>query len=214
VSALVRGAGGKGTSGRDRRCEAGPTLSATRPRLIVGISGSSAPQLGVHLLRVLARLASHEVHLVLSAGSTRTMELEMNLAPEAVRGLADVCYEVGDLAAAISSGSFLTAGMVVMPCSMRTLGALASGVTGDLVTRAADVCLKERRRLVLVPRETPLNLIHLRNMETLTLAGATILPPAPAFYHHPETIEDLLDHLCGKVLDQFGIAHDLFDRWK
>jgi polyprenyl P-hydroxybenzoate/phenylacrylic acid decarboxylase-like protein len=189
-------------------------MSAAAPRLIVGLSGSSAPQLGVHLLRVLGRLGSHETHLVLSEGSLRTIELEMDLRPEEVRGLADVCYPVEDLAAAISSGSFLTEGMVVIPCSMRTLGALASGVTGDLLTRAADVCLKERRRLVLVPRETPLNLIHIRNMETLTLAGATILPPAPAFYHRPRTIEDLLDHLCGKVLDQFHIPHDLFDRWK
>jgi polyprenyl P-hydroxybenzoate/phenylacrylic acid decarboxylase-like protein len=189
-------------------------LSADRPRLVVGISGSSAPQLGIHLLGVLARLGTHEVHLVLSAGSERTIELETELSGAQLRGLADVAYDAGDLAAAISSGSFLTAGMVVMPCSMRTLGALAAGVTGDLVTRAADVCLKERRRLVLVPRETPLNLIHIRNMETLTLAGATILPPAPAFYHRPRTIEDLLDHLCGKVLDQFGIEHDLFDRWK
>jgi polyprenyl P-hydroxybenzoate/phenylacrylic acid decarboxylase-like protein len=189
-------------------------MSTGRPRLVVGISGASAPQLGVHLLRVLARLGTVESHLVLSAGSARTMELEMDLRPEELRGLVDVAYDVGDLAAAISSGSFLTAGMVVMPCSMRTLGALASGVTGDLLTRAGDVCLKERRRLVLVPRETPLNLIHIRNMETLTLAGATILPPAPAFYHRPQSIEDLLDHLCGKVLDQFGIEHDLFDRWK
>lgn len=189
-------------------------MADTRPRLIVGLSGSSAPQLGVHLLRVLASLGSHEVHLVLSAGSERTIELEMDLRPDEVRGLADVSYQSEDLAAAIASGSFLTAGMVVMPCSMRSLGALASGVTGDLLTRAADVQLKERRRLVLVPRETPLNLIHLRNMETLTLAGAVILPPAPAFYHRPKSIEDLLDHLCGKVLDQFGIEHQLFDRWK
>jgi polyprenyl P-hydroxybenzoate/phenylacrylic acid decarboxylase-like protein len=183
-------------------------------RLVVGLSGSSAPQLGVHMLRVLQRIDEVESHLVLSAGSLRTIDLEMGIAPSELRALADVSYEVGDMAAAISSGSFLTMGMVVIPCSMRTLGALAAGVTGDLVTRAADVCLKERRRLVLVPRETPLNLIHIRNMETLTLAGATILPPMPAFYHHPKTIDDLLDQLCGKVLDQFQIEHDLFDRWK
>jgi len=123
-------------------------------------------------------------------------------------------YKQGDLAAAISSGSFLTMGMVIAPCSMRTLGALASGVTGDLVSRAGDVCLKEGRRLVLVPRETPLNLIHVRNMETMLLAGATILPPVPAFYHRPKTIDDLLDHTVGKILDQFSIDHDLFRRWQ
>lgn len=189
-------------------------MSEAPPRLVVGLCGSSAPQLGVHLLRALERLRSVEVHLVLSAGSIRTLELEMQMTPAEVRGLADVSYDVTDLSAAISSGSFLTQGMVVMPCSMRTLGALASGVTGDLLTRAADVCLKERRRLVLVPREAPLNLVHVRNMETLTLAGATILPPVLAFYHRPRSIDDLLDHLCGKVLDQFGIAHNLFHRWE
>jgi polyprenyl P-hydroxybenzoate/phenylacrylic acid decarboxylase-like protein len=104
-------------------------------------------------------------------------------------------------------------GMVVIPCSMRTLGAIANGVTSELLTRAADVCLKERRRVVLVTRETPLNLIHIRNMETVTLAGATVLPPVPAFYHHPKTIDDLLQHTVGKVLDQFDIEHAEFERW-
>src|SRR5206468_12328232 len=118
-----------------------------------------------------------------------------------------------DLRAPIWSGSFQTLGMVVIPCSMKTLGSIASGVSADLVSRAADVCLKERRRLVLVTRETPLNLIHIRNMETVTLAGATVLPPVPAFYHQPKTIEDLLKQTAGKVLDQFGIEHELFERW-
>jgi polyprenyl P-hydroxybenzoate/phenylacrylic acid decarboxylase-like protein len=127
--------------------------------------------------------------------------------------LADVCYDPGDLGAAISSGSFHTIGMVVVPCSMKTLATIAAGTSTDLLTRAADVCLKERRRLVLVARETPLNLIHIRNMETVTLAGATVLPPVPAFYHQPKTIHDLLNQTAGKILDQFGISHELFRRW-
>jgi polyprenyl P-hydroxybenzoate/phenylacrylic acid decarboxylase-like protein len=127
--------------------------------------------------------------------------------------LADVTHDPSNLGASISSGSFRTCGMVIIPCSMKTLASIASGLTADLIARAADVCLKERRRLVLVTRETPLNLIHIRNMETVTLAGATVLPPVPAFYHRPETIEDLLRQTVGKVLDQFGIEHDLFERW-
>jgi polyprenyl P-hydroxybenzoate/phenylacrylic acid decarboxylase-like protein len=182
-------------------------------RLVVGISGSSAPQLGITLLEALRDLQTVETYLVLSPGAHRTIELETDRSPGEVAKLADVTYDTGDLAAAISSGSFLTMGMVVMPCSMRTLAAIATGNTTDLLSRAADVTLKERRRLVLVPRETPLNLIHIRNLEAVTLAGATVLPPAPAFYHRPRTIDDLLRHIAGKVLDQFGIEHELFRRW-
>jgi polyprenyl P-hydroxybenzoate/phenylacrylic acid decarboxylase-like protein len=149
----------------------------------------------------------------MSPGAARSIEAEMDATPELFADLADVVYESENLAAAISSGSFQTMGMVVMPCSMRTLAAIATGNTSDLLIRAADVCLKERRRLVVVPRETPLNLIHLRNMETVTLAGGIILPPMPAFYHRPRTIEDLLNQTVGKVLDQFGIEHRLFERW-
>lgn len=149
----------------------------------------------------------------MSPGAARSIEAEMDATPELLTELADVVYEAGDLAAAISSGSFQTMGMVIMPCSMRTLAAIATGNTSDLLVRAADVCLKERRRVVVVPRETPLNLIHLRNMETITLAGGIILPPMPAFYHRPKTIEDLLNQTVGKVLDQFGIDHSLFERW-
>jgi polyprenyl P-hydroxybenzoate/phenylacrylic acid decarboxylase-like protein len=177
------------------------------------VTGSSAPQLGHALLRALRELDVVEVHLVVSPGAARSIEAEMDATPELLTGLADVVYEPGDLAAAISSGSFQTMGMVIMPCSMRTLAAIATGNTSDLLVRAADVCLKERRRVVVVPRETPLNLIHLRNMETITLAGGIILPPMPAFYHRPKTIEDLLNQTVGKVLDQFGIDHSLFERW-
>ena len=184
-----------------------------RPRLVVGMSGSSAPQLGIAFLQHVRELASVETHLVMSEGASLTIALEAGADPDWVRSLADESYEPGNLGAAISSGSFLTMGMVVIPCSMRTLAAIATGNSQELLTRAADVTLKERRRLVLVTRETPLNLIHLRNMETVTMAGATVVPPVFAFYHHPKTIDDLLAQIVGKVLDQFGIEHRLFSRW-
>jgi polyprenyl P-hydroxybenzoate/phenylacrylic acid decarboxylase-like protein len=186
---------------------------ASTPRLIVGMSGSSAPQLGIKILRSLRELGTVETHLVMSEGARLTIKLETDEDADEVAELADVVHDPRDLAAPISSGSFQTLGMAVVPCSMKSLAAIATGVSGDLLTRAADVCLKERRRLVLVTRETPLSLIHLRNMETVTLAGGTILPPVPAFYHRPRTIDDLLAQTVGKVLDQFGIEHDLFQRW-
>lgn len=185
-----------------------------RPRLVVGMSGSSAPQLAIALLECLGRLGTVETHFVMSEGARRSLQLEAEASPEYLHSLADVSYDPRDLGAAISSGSFLTAGMLVIPCSMRTLSAIATGNSQDLLTRAADVTLKERRRLVLVTRETPLSLIHIRNMETVTLAGATVLPPVVALYHRPQTIGDLLAHIVGKALDQFGIAHDLFTRWQ
>jgi len=184
-----------------------------RARLVVGMSGSSAPQLGAAFLRAARRQGGVETHFVLSAGARRSIELELRTDPAEIEKLADVVYDAADLGAAISSGSFPTLGMVVIPCSMRTLAAVATGNSDNLLARAADVTLKERRRLVLVTRETPLNYIHIRNMETVTLAGATVLPPVPAFYHRPSTIDDLLMHTCGKVLDQFGLEHDLYRRW-
>jgi polyprenyl P-hydroxybenzoate/phenylacrylic acid decarboxylase-like protein len=185
----------------------------TRTRLVVGVTGSSAPQLGYTLLEALHALGTVETHLVLSKGALVSIKEEMGIDPRGFELLADVVHDVTDLAASISSGSFRTSGMVVMPCSMRTLASIATGNSSDLIGRAADVCLKERRRLVLVTRETPLNLIHIRNMETVTVAGGMILPPVPAFYHRPRTIDDLLRQTAGKVLDQFGIEHDLFRRW-
>lgn len=182
-------------------------------RLIVGVSGSSAPQLGYTLLRALREVRCIETHLVLSRGARRSISAEMNMESSIFEELADVVYAPDDLAAPISSGSYKTLGMAIVPCSMRTLAAVATGNTTDLMIRAADVCLKERRSLVLVTRETPLNLIHIRNMETVTLAGGTILPPVPAFYHRPESVQDLLDQVAGKVLDQFDVEHELFERW-
>jgi polyprenyl P-hydroxybenzoate/phenylacrylic acid decarboxylase-like protein len=185
-----------------------------RPRLVVGISGSSAPQYGIALLRALRALAAFETHLILSEGARRTVELEAGTTAARVEELADVSYDPRDLAAAVSSGSFPAAGMVVAPCSMKTLAAIATGHSADLLSRAADVTLKERRKLVLVPRETPLSLIHLRNMIAATEAGAVILPPVPAFYHRPATIDDLIMHTVGKILDQFGAEHKLYRRWE
>ena len=192
----------------------GTSHGAEGSRLVVAISGASGPQFGVRLLEVLADDESVETHLVLSESARRTLELEAGRTAAEVGELADVVYEPGDYAASVSSGSFRTIGMVVAPCSMSTLGAVANGISTSLVARAADVTLKERRPLVLVTRETPLNLIHLRNMVTVTEAGATVLPPTPAFYHRPETIDDLIGQTVGKVLDQFGIDHRLYTRWR
>lgn len=180
---------------------------------MVGISGSSAPHYGVRLLEVLRPL-DVEVHLVMSAGARKTIEYEMGRDPAEVAALADVCHDERNLAAAPASGTFLTEGMVVVPCSIRTLSAIANSASDNLVVRAADVCLKERRRLVLVVRETPLHLGHLRLMARVTEAGGVILPPVPAFYHLPETVQDLIDHTVTKVLDLFGIHTDLIRRWE
>jgi polyprenyl P-hydroxybenzoate/phenylacrylic acid decarboxylase-like protein len=188
-------------------------VTSNKPKLIVGMSGSSAPQYGICLLRALRDLASVEVHLVMTDGARLTIKCETDEDPDDILALADVVHDCNNLAASISSGSFKTIGMAVVPCSMRTLAAIATGNSSDLLCRAADVCLKERRRLVLATRETPLNLIHVRNMETVILAGGTICPPIPAFYHRPKTIEDLIAQSVGKILDQFEIGHDLFERW-
>lgn len=182
--------------------------------LVVGVTGASAPHLAVRLLRELAELPTVRTHLVMSRAAHRTIELETEWRPDEVAALADVQYTRGDVAAAVASGSFRTSGMVVIPCSMKTLAGIAHGYTDDLLSRAADVCLKERRRLVLVTRETPLNLLHLRNMAAVTEAGGVILPPVPAFYPGPTSVADLLAHTVGKVLDQFDIDHDLFTRWQ
>jgi flavin prenyltransferase len=184
-----------------------------RKRVLVGISGSSGPHYGVRLLEVLRPL-DVEVHLVMSAAAHRTIEFEMGRDPAEVAALADVRHDERDVGAGPASGTFLTDGMVVAPCSIRTLSAIANSANDNLIVRAADVCLKEGRRLVLVVRETPLHLGHLRLMARAAETGAVILPPVPAFYHRPETIQDLVDHTVTKVLDQFGIHVDLVPRWE
>lgn len=191
-------------------------MSISKERLVVGITGSTGVIYGIRLLEILRDMPTVETHLVMSRAARETIALETDYEPRAVEQLADMVYRIGDVAAAISSGSFLTMGMVVAPCTIKTAGALAVSFTDNLLTRAADVTLKERRRLVLVVRETPLHLGHLRVLTQLAEFGATIMPPMPAFYQRPATITDIVDQTVGRILDQFGVQppHELFRRWE
>ena len=184
---------------------------ASRP-LIVGISGATGIVYGVRLLEWL-RPTGVETHLVVSRAADLTRAQETALGARELRALADVSYEVDDLGAAISSGSFPTLGMVVIPCSVKSLAEIATGVTSTLLTRAADVVLKQRRRLVLVVRETPLHAGHLRNMLAATEAGAVVMPPVPAFYTLPKTVDDIVDDTVGRVLDLFDVDVGRVKRW-
>ena len=181
-------------------------------RLIVGMTGSTGAVFGIRLLEALKH-ADVESHLIISKWAQRTIEHETRHAVEQVRALATVVHSQGDMGASISSGSFLTEGMVVIPCSVRTLGGIANGYGEHLVHRAADVILKERRKLVLVVRETPLSEVHLENMLKLARMGVVMLPPMPAFYNHPKTVDDVVDHIVFRVLDQFGIETPFAKRW-
>jgi 4-hydroxy-3-polyprenylbenzoate decarboxylase len=185
-------------------------------RLIVGISGASGVIYGIRLLEVLRDVPSIETHLVMSTAAAQTIGLETDYTAAEVEALANVVYRFRDIAAAISSGSFRTSGMVVMPCTMKTLAGIAHSYSDNLLLRAADVVLKDRRRLVIVPRETPLHLGHLRLLTQVTEMGAIIAPPMPAFYHRPETIDDLINQTVNRVLDLFEIElpQDLFQRWQ
>ncbi len=180
---------------------------------MVGISGASGSAYGYAALQALRSAEGIETHLVLTDAAKRTLALETPYAPADFEKLADVVYREGDLAASISSGSFVTEGMLVIPCSVKSASAIAYSLNDTLLVRAADVCLKERRRLVLVVRETPLHLGHLRTLTQLAEIGATILPPMPAMYAKPQSVEDIVNHTVGKALDQFGIPNDLFKRW-
>ena len=182
-------------------------------RIIVGISGASGTIYGVRLLEVLSRIDDVETHLIISRGARVTMEHETSMTPDSVERLACVIHSPDNLAACVSSGSFKTDGMVVAPCSMKSLSMIAYSIDDNLLVRAADVILKERRKLILVVRETPLHLGHLRQMTTVTEMGGIILPPVPSFYHAPKTIDDIVDQTIGKTLDQLGIEHNLFQRW-
>jgi len=181
-------------------------------KLIVGISGSSCSVIGVRLLEVMRKLGI-ETHLVITETAKKLIEHETSYKVKDVEKLASKVYNNNDLFASIASGSFRTKGMVVIPCSMKTLGGIASGYSDNLLLRAADVCLKERRKLVLVARETPLSYIHIENMRRVTLAGGIILPPVMTLYSKPEKIEEMVDHIIGKVLDSLGIGNRIYKRW-
>ena len=183
-----------------------------RPRLIVGISGASGAIYGARLLELLQPLAV-ETHLVMSRSAEVTLALETDLKPADLRARADVVHGVGDLAAPISSGSFPTIGMIVAPCSVRSMAEIATGATTTLLTRAADVVLKERRRLVLMVRETPLHTGHLRTMTALSEMGAVIAPPVPAFYARPHSLAEMIDQTLGRILDLFGLDTGTVHRW-
>ena len=181
-------------------------------RLIVGITGATGTIFGVRLLQMLHG-SGVETHTVMSKWASRTLIHETQHTVEEVQAFASHNYQLGDQGAAISSGSFLTLGMVIVPCSMRTLAAIASGAADNLIHRAADVILKERRKLVLVVRESPLHDIHLENMLKLSRMGVVILPPVPAFYNHPQNLDDMINHVTMRVLDQFDIHLDVMNRW-
>ncbi len=185
-------------------------------KIIVGISGASGVIYGIRLLEILRTVRDVETHLVLTAAGATTIALETDYTPDEVKALADVVYPFRDIAAAISSGSFKTDGMVVIPCSMKTLAGIAYSFSDNLLLRAADVVLKDRRRLVLVPRETPLHLGHLRTMTLLAEMGAILAPPMPAFYHRPQTIDEIINQTVNRVLDLLDISleTDLFTRWQ
>ena len=183
-------------------------------QLIVGITGATGVVYGVRILERLRERKDWETHVVLSEAGALTAFHELDMKRRDIEKLATVAWQPRDIGAAIASGSFVTHGMVIAPCSMKTLASVANAYGEDLVTRAADVTLKERRRLVIVPRETPLNLAHLRNMIAVTEMGGIVLPPLPAFYPRPETIDDLVDHTVARVLDLFGIEISQPARWQ
>lgn len=197
----------------------GPTLDRPAPTgakpasLIVGITGASGIIYGIRMLQAL-RDCGVATHLVVSKAAEMTLAYETDLTVKNLRALASASYAIGDVGAPCASGSFPTGGMIIAPCSMKTLAEIATGVTGNLISRSADVVLKERRRLVLMARETPLTLVHLRNMATVTEMGGIIAPPVPAFYAKPQSLDDMVDHSVGRVLDLFGIETDLVNRWK
>jgi 4-hydroxy-3-polyprenylbenzoate decarboxylase len=181
-------------------------------RVVVGMSGGSGQVYGIRILESLKAMG-HETHLIMTNAARETIRVETDTTPEKVEGMASVSYRIKDFLAPVASGSFRFDSMIIAPCSMKMLAAIANGVSSDLLSRTADVALKERRRLIIVPRETPLSLIHIRNMESVTLAGGVILPPEPAFYTRPKSISDIVDSVVSRILDLAGIKNDIAPRW-
>jgi len=181
--------------------------------LIIGITGASGVIYGIRLLELLSKNEAIETHLIISEAGEMNIGYETDWKIEDVKAMASFCYRINDISARIASGSFKTEGMIIAPCTVKTMSALANSYADNLLTRAGDVTLKERRKFVLLVRETPLHLGHLRSMEKLAEMGAIIMPPVPAFYYRPGTIQDIIDHTIGKALDIFGIEHNLFERW-
>ena len=182
-------------------------------RLLIGINGATGVIFGIRLLEVLSNIEGIETHLIITPAGEQTIEVETEYKVPAVKALADYSYSIDDICACLASGSFRRDGMIIAPCSMKTLSALAHSFADNLLTRAADVTLKERSKLLLLVRETPLHLGHLRNMVSVTEMGGIIMPPLPAFYHKPQRIQDIVDHTVGKALDVFNIEHSLYERW-
>lgn len=182
--------------------------------IIIGISGASGVQYGIKLLETLIRTKDIETHLVVSESAKQLIKIETDLSIKAVEDLADHVYSDDDFTAPIASGSHRTEGMIVAPCSMKTLASIAVGMSDTLISRAADVCLKEKRPLILMTRETPLNLIHVENMERVIRAGASVLPASPAFYPKPKTLDDIIDFMAGRALDMLKVEHNLYKRWR
>jgi polyprenyl P-hydroxybenzoate/phenylacrylic acid decarboxylase-like protein len=201
------------TGSRERVTSKAPDAAPKR-RLIVGITGATGSIYGLRILEALRASGGWETHLIVSEAGMLNAWQEYKLARKDIQKLADVVHSVRDIGASVASGSFITEGMVIAPCSMKSLSGVAHAYSDNLITRAADVVLKERRRLVLLTREAPLNLAHLRNMVAVTEMGGIVFPPVPAFYSGAKTIDDLINHSVGRVLDLFGVEHDSIKRWK
>lgn len=182
-------------------------------KIIVGVSGASGVQMSYYLLKALKSMEDCEVHLILSEGAKITWNLESDIPIENLLEMADYVHDEHNMAASVSSGSFVTDGMIVMPCSMKTLAGIATGYADNLIVRAADVCMKEGRKVVLVPREMPFGKVHIRNLKEVSDLGCVIVPPVLTFYNNPQTIEDQIHHIVGKILLQFGVAYDKFVPW-
>lgn len=182
-------------------------------RVIVGLSGATGSIYGIRILQVLHKVPDIETHLVMSKAAKMTLQVETPHTVKEVEAMADMVHDINNIGASIASGSFRTEGMVIAPCSMKSMGGIVMSVGGDLLVRASDVILKERKKLVLVVRETPLHLGHLESMAQLTRMGAVIFPPVPAFYHRPKTLDDVINQTVARILDQFDIETDMFHRW-